>query len=91
MAKEQRLRTLIDKAIMGKGTSRPQLLGVGRVWYAPSVSDPGAYYLIGELLKVGPKHTTRQLVCSCMGFRMSAADKCRHVTSVEKVLDEKAT
>lgn len=81
--KEVRLRTLIDKSVMGKGTSEPKLLGVGRVWYVPSVSEPGAYYLVGELLRLGPKNNVRELVCSCTGFRMSTQDQCRHVKSVD--------
>lgn len=66
------IRKLIDDALTGNLKHR--YLGRGEVYFVPSTSELGDFYLIVQVPKRG-------WICSCKGFRFGGrGDKdCKHI------------
>lgn len=75
-----KLRKLINLWVEG-GVPEPCLLDAGVVFVVPSATESGGYYLVTSL--IDRKKGSSYWACSCKGFRFSAEDKCRHVTSID--------
>lgn len=82
MAVAGAIKTLIENAAVGKGEAK--YLGLGEVYFVPSDSTLGEFYIVVKIERKG-------WGCNCRGFRFSAREDgaCKHVDIAAKIRKER--
>lgn len=72
------IKTQIEQAAVGKGEAK--YMGVGEVYFVPSSSTLGEFYIVVKVERKG-------WACNCRGFRFSAREDgaCKHVDTAESI------
>lgn len=69
--------------------NEPVHVAMGRLYLAPSSSDPGEFYIVAHCQRLNTEVRRMEEVwlCSCKSYRFSKkGDTCKHVKDIQKRL-----
>jgi hypothetical protein len=89
MSLTEPIRQLLDG--FATGTIRlPVRVGAGGVYFVPSESDLGEFYIVADVAYMDKGNSMRAWVCGCKAFRFGQqGDECKHIRKVKAGLETK--
>jgi hypothetical protein len=87
MSLDEPIRQLIDGFATGTITL-PVRVGAGSVYFVPSTSDLGEFYIVSEVGYMDKGKSRNAWVCGCKAFRFGQqGDWCKHIKTVQDGID----
>lgn len=89
MSLDEPIRQLIDGFATGT-IKLPTYVGRGSVYFVPSTSDLGEFYIVSEVGYMEKGKSRNAWVCSCKAFRFGQqGDWCKHIRTVQEGLESR--
>lgn len=83
MSLDEPIRRLIDGFAVGE-FKLPTRIGSGNVYFVPSESDLGEFYIVAYVMYTESGKTMHAWVCGCKAFRFGQqGDYCKHIRKVQ--------